>query len=46
MLRVLKWGNAATNKFFRIVYQKGENLWICRAQAEEAVQSGWALTDP
>ena len=46
MLRVLKWGNKATNNFFRTVYAKGDNLWIHRSRAVEAVEDCWAMTDP
>ena len=45
MVRVLKWGNKATNLFFRIVYKKGSNLWLSRSQAMEAVRHGWSMTD-
>lgn len=45
MVRVLKWGNKASNKFWRIVYQKGNNLWLNRSDAEKAVTNGWSMTD-
>ena len=45
MVRVLQWGNKATNDYFRAVYEKGDNLWIHRTKAEKAVQDGWAMTD-
>lgn len=46
MLRVLKWGNKATNHYFRIVYKRGDNLWLSRDEATKAVECGWAMTDP
>lgn len=46
MLRVLKWGNKATNDYFRIVYKRGDNLWLSRDEATKTVESGWAMTDP
>ena len=45
MLRVLKWGNKATNNFFPAVYQKGDNLWIHRLRAAQAVKDCRAMTD-
>ena len=46
MVRVIKWGNKATNDYFRAVYKPGNNLWIHRTQAAKTVEDGWAMTDP
>jgi hypothetical protein len=46
MVRVIKWGNKATNDYFRAVYKPGNNLWLHRTQAVKTVEDGWAMTDP
>lgn len=42
MLEVLKWGNRATNAFFRCIYKKN-CLWMTRAQAACAAQNAWDM---
>ena len=46
MVRVIKWGNKATNDYFRAVYKPGNNLWLHGTQAVKTVEDGWAMTDP
>lgn len=39
-----KWGNTATNTFFRIVY-KGP-LWLPKSSAQSAIENGWNMCVP
>lgn len=41
---MVKWGTAATGKFFRTLYNGG--IWLSREDAQVAMENGWNSTDP
>lgn len=44
MFDVLKWGNAASNRFWTTIY-KG-SLWLSRHVAAQAIHDAWNMADP
>lgn len=43
MLEILKWGKAASNRYWTTIY--GGGLWLSRAAAAQAVRDSWNMAD-